>query len=90
MDYYTELDAVSMGGILNYPENGELEILSIPMITHTSSGYVYDNNEPNDPELLSDIRVPSIASNVSIVIYFLCFDYIHINCRIFSYLCRRV
>lgn len=68
-----------MGGILNYPENGELEILSIPMVTHTSSGYVYDNNEQDDPELLSDIRVPSIASNVSIVIYFLCFNYIHVN-----------
>lgn len=85
MDYYTELDAVSMGGILNYPENGDLEYLSIPMVTHTSSGYVYDNNEPSDPDILSDIRVPSIASNVSVsfvcylVIYLLCFDYDWIN-----------
>lgn len=84
MDYYTELDAVSMGGILNYPENGELEILSIPMVTQTSSGYVYDNNEQDDPEILSEIRVPSIASNVCIVTYFLCFDYIHINYVEFS------
>lgn len=72
MDYYTELDAVSMGGILNYPENGELEVLSIPLVTQTSSGYVYDNKEHEDPDLLSDIRVPSIASNVSVFKYFFC------------------
>lgn len=72
MDYYTELDAVSMGGILKYPESGELDIISIPMVTHTSLGYVYDNNEEQDQEILSDIRVPSMASNVSNFQYF-CF-----------------
>jgi len=65
LDYYTELDAVSMGGILKYPESGELDIISIPMVTHTALGYVYDNNEEQDQEILSDIRVPSMASNVS-------------------------
>lgn len=65
LDYYTELDAVSMGGILKYPESGELEVMSVPMVTHTSSGYVYDNNEEPNQELLSDVRVPSMASNVN-------------------------
>lgn len=65
LDYYTELDAVSMGGILKYPESGELEVMSVPMVTHTSSGYVYDNNEEQNQELLSDVRVPSMASNVN-------------------------
>lgn len=70
LDYYTELDAVSMGGILKYPENGELEVLSIPLVTHTRSGYVYDNNEEDNQKLLSEIRVPTIASKV------VCFDLI--------------
>jgi len=65
LDYYTELDAVSMGGILKFPENGVLDIMSVPLVSHTTSGYVYDNNEEQDPELLSDVRVPSIASNVN-------------------------
>ncbi|XP_025405121.1 F-box/LRR-repeat protein 4 [Sipha flava] len=62
LDYYTELDAVSMGGVLNYPENGELGILSIPLVTHTLSGYVYDNNEIKDQEILNEVRMPSVAS----------------------------
>jgi len=65
LQYYTELDAVSMGGILKYPENGELDVMSVPMVTHTSSGYVYDNNEEQNQELLSNVRVPSMASNVN-------------------------
>jgi len=65
LDYYTELDAVSMGGILKYPENGELDVMSVPMVTHTSSGYVYDNDEERNQELLSNVRVPSMASNVN-------------------------
>jgi len=65
LDYYTELDAVSMGGILKYPESGELDVMSVPMVTHTSSGYVYDNNEEQNQELLTDVRVPSMASNVN-------------------------
>ncbi|XP_060861011.1 F-box/LRR-repeat protein 4 [Metopolophium dirhodum] len=64
LQYYTELDAVSMGGILKYPENGELDVMSVPMVTHTSSGYVYDNNEEQNQELLSNVRVPSMASNI--------------------------
>lgn len=65
MDYYTELDAVSMGGILKYPESGELEVMSVPMVNHTSPGYVYDNNEEQNHDLLSDVKVPSMASNVN-------------------------
>lgn len=65
MDYYTELDAVSMGGVLNYPENGELGILSIPLVTHTLSGYVYDNNEVEDQDILNEVRMPSVASYVN-------------------------
>lgn len=63
LDYYTELDAVSMVGILKYPENGELEILSISLDTHAKTGYVFDNNVEEDKKILSDIRIPS-ASNV--------------------------
>lgn len=74
MDYYTELDAVSMGGILKFPESGELDVMNVPMVTHTTSGYVYDNNEEQNQKLLSDVRVPSnvkpsnvnaMASNVN-------------------------
>jgi len=65
LDYYTELDAVSMGGILKYPEDGELDVMSIPMVTHTSSGYVGDNDEEQNQELLLNVRVPSMASNVN-------------------------
>lgn len=53
-----------MGGILKYPENGELEVLSIPLVTHTRSGYVYDNNEEDNQKLLTEIRVPTMASKV--------------------------
>lgn len=52
-----------MSGILKYPEGGELEFLSIPAVTHTTSDVVYNNKE-NNHELLSDIKLPSIASNV--------------------------
>lgn len=51
-----------MGGILKYPEDGDLEKLSIPLVNHKSSEFVYDNNE-DDQEILSNI-VPSISSNV--------------------------
>lgn len=59
-----------MGGITKYPENGELENLSIPLVNHPEAGYVCDNNEEEDQDILSDNRVPSIASNV-ICFYFL-------------------
>lgn len=65
LDYYTELDAVSMGGILKYPESGVLDIMSVPMVTHTTSGYIYDNNEEQNLEVLSNVRVPTMASNVN-------------------------
>lgn len=64
LDYYTELDAVSMGGVLNYPENGELGFLSIPLITHTLSGYVYDNNEIEDQEIFNEVKMPPVDSYV--------------------------
>lgn len=70
LDYYTELDAVSLGGILKYPENDDIEILSIPLVTHTRSGYVYDNNEEDNQNPLSEIRVPTMTSKV------LCFNLI--------------
>lgn len=65
-----------MGGILKYPEGGGLEFLSIPFVSHTTSGFVYDNNEEDNQDVLSDIRVPSIASNVIIDLF--CYDYL--NC----------
>jgi len=71
LDYYTELDAVSMGGILKLPESGELDFMTVPMVTHTTSGYVYDNNEEQNQNLVSDIRMPSnanvMASNVNVM-----------------------
>lgn len=56
-----------MGGILKYPENGELEILSISLDTHAKTGYVFDNNVEENKEILSDFKVPS-ASNVNFFI----------------------
>lgn len=64
LDYYTELDAVSLGGILKYPDEGELEIKSLPQVTHSPSGYVFDSNEEVNQEILSGIRVPSILPNI--------------------------
>lgn len=85
-----------MGGFIKYPENGELENLSLPSVNHPEAGYVCDNNEEEDQDILSDIRVPSIASNV------ICFNFIYlwlfllslIICFLlfifFSYLCQQI
>jgi len=64
LDYYTELDAVSMSGILQYPESGDLDILSIPLITHNLAGYMCVNNEVDIEDVSSNIKVSSIGSNV--------------------------
>jgi len=64
LGYYTELDAVSMGGILEYPDSGELGIISVPLIIHTVSGYVYDNNDERGQELFSEIRMPTMVPKV--------------------------
>lgn len=72
LNYYTELDAVSLGGILQYPENGGLELVSIPFMTHTTARYMYNGIELDDHELFSDIKTPD-------VIYFhlvFCYDHI--------------
>lgn len=62
LDYYTELDAVSLGGILNYPEDGVIRLTRPPM-TSTLSGYIFDDNQ----QPLSDISMSSVAPKV---IYF--------------------
>lgn len=58
---------MSMGGILKYPENGDHpEILSMPEIAHTLSGYLYDGNEEENLGLFSDLNtcMASVPSNV--------------------------
>lgn len=64
-----------MGGILIYPEDGDLEKLLIPLVNHESSEFVYDNNEDNQ-EILSNIIAPSISSNVIyLILVFLFYSY---------------
>ncbi|KAL5244612.1 hypothetical protein ACI65C_012022 [Semiaphis heraclei] len=65
LDYYTELDAVAMGGILKLSDSGESGFVSVPMIIHTVSGYVYDNNDKRDQELFSEIKMPTMVSEIS-------------------------
>jgi len=62
LEYYTELDAVSISGILNYPENGELDMLLTSGDTDTSSRQIFGCNK--DEEILSCIRKQSIPPNV--------------------------
>jgi len=64
LDYYTELDAVAMGGILKLPDSSEPGFVSVPMIIHTASGYVYDNNDKRDQEFFSEIKMPTMVSEV--------------------------
>jgi len=93
LDYYTELDAVSLGGVLKYPDEGELEIISLPQVTHSSSGYVFDSNNEFNQEKLSGIRVPSIPSNVICFKFLSRSDDIHIeynNVLISRYPCQQV
>lgn len=70
---------MSLGGILKYPEDGELEIKSMPVVTHTVSGYVYDNNEEDNQEILSHINVPSILPDVICFHFLFCSDDILTN-----------
>lgn len=63
-----------MGGILSYPESGELEFVSIPLAAnHASTVYagIYDNYDEETQDIFSNIKVPSIATNVINLLYLL-------------------
>lgn len=66
MAYFSQFDGVVLGGILRYPESGELEFSAIPVVKNITTRYIYDNNEEEDQGLLSDIRVPMMTSNVRV------------------------
>ncbi|XP_050540575.1 F-box/LRR-repeat protein 4 [Daktulosphaira vitifoliae] len=60
LDYYTELDAVSLGGIVNNPEDGIINVKRLP-ITPTLSGYIFDDNQH-----ASEVSVSSILPKIPV------------------------
>lgn len=87
LNYYTELDAVSLGGLLEYPENGGLETVSMPFMTGRN---MCNDIDFDDQELFTDIKTPDVIYLqfvLIIIIIIICNGVVCISSR---YKCQQV